>query len=102
MPEHRLHFASNMLPGPSGSDGSSALRQITTTAQGILDARARYLSPDAGGAARAPATLADLYDDTFMPSGLRKAHQDNDRAPIRSAGSGPVAEPSARGGRLNG
>ena len=44
--------------------------KIEQTAQGILDARAKYPND----------TYADLYDDTVMPPDLRKAHQDNDRA----------------------
>jgi hypothetical protein len=44
--------------------------KIERTAQGILDARAKYPND----------TYADLYDDTVMPYDLRKAHQDNDRA----------------------
>lgn len=45
-------------------------KKIEKTAQAILDARALY--PDC--------SLADLYDETTMPSELRKAHQANDRA----------------------
>ncbi|MEE1290812.1 MAG: DNA methyltransferase [Spirochaetota bacterium] len=44
--------------------------KIEKTAQAILDARAKY--PES--------SLADLYDETFMPADLRKAHQANDRA----------------------
>lgn len=44
--------------------------KIERTAQGILDARAKYPSD----------SYADLYDDTVMPHDLRRAHQDNDRA----------------------
>jgi hypothetical protein len=43
---------------------------IETTAQNILDVRARY--PDS--------TLADLYDELSMPRDLREAHKKNDRA----------------------
>ena len=43
---------------------------IEQTAQAILDARANH--PDS--------TLADLYDETFMPPDLRKAHEANDKA----------------------
>ena len=49
---------------------------IERTAQGILDARARY--PDS--------TLADLYDELTMPPDLRKAHQENDRAVMAAYG----------------
>jgi hypothetical protein len=49
---------------------------IEKTAQGILDARAKY--PDC--------SLADLYDEVAMPPELRKAHQENDRAVMRAYG----------------
>ena len=52
--------------------------KIEQTAQGILDARAKF--PDS--------TLADLYDDTFMPPDLRKAHRENDRAVMEAYGFG--------------
>ena len=42
----------------------------------ILDAHAFY--PDC--------SLADLYDETTMPSELRKAHQQNDRAVMQAYG----------------
>ena len=50
--------------------------RIEQTAQAILDARAKY--PDC--------SLADLYDELIMPSDLRKAHQDNDRAVMAAYG----------------
>jgi hypothetical protein len=49
---------------------------IEQTAQGILDARAKY--PDC--------SLADLYDETTMPPELRKAHQKNDLAVMAAYG----------------
>lgn len=49
---------------------------IERTAQGILDARARY--PDA--------SLADLYDELTMPPDLRRAHQENDKAVMTAYG----------------
>jgi len=49
---------------------------IEKTAKAILDARALY--PDC--------SLADLYDDNAMPSELRKAHQENDRAVMKAYG----------------
>lgn len=59
---------------------------IAHTAQGILDARAKY--PDE--------TLADLYDDTVMPPDLRRAHQDNDRAVWEAYGRAwPISDESA-------
>ena len=50
--------------------------KIEQTAQAILDARAKY--PES--------SLADLYDETFMPKELRKAHQANDRAVMEAYG----------------
>lgn len=50
--------------------------KIEATAQAILDARALY--PDC--------SLADLYDETVMPSELRKSHQENDRAVMSAYG----------------
>ena len=50
--------------------------KIEQTAQAILDTRAKY--PDA--------TLADLYDETFMPLELRKAHKENDKAVMQAYG----------------
>lgn len=49
---------------------------IEQTAQAILDARALY--PDS--------SLADLYDELTMPSELRKAHQQNDKAVMQAYG----------------
>ena len=58
--------------------------KIAQTAQGILDARALY--PDS--------SLADLYDPVTMPSELRKAHHENDRAVMAAYGFAPdMAEP---------
>ena len=50
--------------------------RIKHTAQGILDARAKY--PDC--------SLADLYDELTMPPELRKAHQANDFAVMSAYG----------------
>ena len=64
------------------NDGSDAWKRrllIEQTAKAILDARAKY--PDS--------TLADLYDETFMPADLRKAHQANDRAVMEAYGFDP-------------
>ena len=49
---------------------------IENTAQTILDVRAKY--PDS--------SLADLYDDLTMPTDLRKAHSDNDKAVMEAYG----------------
>jgi len=50
--------------------------KITTTAQAILDARARY--PES--------SLADLYDPLTMPPDLRAAHAANDKAVLAAYG----------------
>lgn len=64
----------NNFPWPSPTDEQKA--GIESTAQGILDARAKY--PEA--------SLADLYDELAMPIELRKAHQANDRAVMEAYG----------------
>lgn len=53
--------------------------RISQTAQGILDARAKY--PDS--------SLADLYDPTTMPYDLLEAHRRNDRAVMAAYGFPP-------------
>ena len=67
----------NNFPWPDLCD--SARLKITTTAQGILDARAAH--PDC--------TLADLYDPLTMPPDLRAAHEANDRAVLAAYGLAP-------------
>ena len=64
----------NPFPWPTPTDAQKA--KIEQTAQAILDARALY--PDA--------SLADLYDEVAMPSELRKAHQQNDKAVMQAYG----------------
>ena len=64
----------NNFPWPTPTEEQR--QKIAETAQAILDARAMY--PDS--------SLADLYDELTMPSELRKAHQDNDRAVMRAYG----------------
>ena len=64
----------NNFPWPTPTDVQKA--KIEKTAQGILDARAKY--PDS--------CLADLYDEVLMPPELRKAHQANDRAVMEAYG----------------
>ena len=70
--ESRYQYSSNIVynnfPWCNPADEQKA--KIEQTAQAILDARAKY--PES--------SLADLYDETFMPPELRKAHQANDRA----------------------
>lgn len=64
----------NNFPWCNPTDEQKA--KIEKTAQGILDARALY--PDC--------SLADLYDELTMPSELRKAHQENDKAVMEAYG----------------
>ncbi|MGO1811401.1 MAG: class I SAM-dependent DNA methyltransferase, partial [Lacticaseibacillus paracasei] len=64
----------NNFPWPHVTADQQA--KIAETAQQILDARALY--PDS--------SYADLYDERTMPSELRKAHQNNDRAVMRAYG----------------
>lgn len=64
----------NPYPWPSPTEAQKA--KIEKTAQGILDARAKY--PDS--------SLADLYDELVMPIELRKAHQANDKAVLEAYG----------------
>lgn len=64
----------NNFPWPTPTDTQKT--KIEKTAQGILDARAKY--PDS--------SLADLYDEVLMPPELRKAHQANDRAVMEAYG----------------
>ena len=70
----------NNFPWPrsvgGASDESELKEKIAQAAQGILDARAKY--PDC--------SFADLYDDTFMPPELRKAHAVNDAAVMEAYG----------------
>ena len=64
----------NNFPWPTPTDEQKA--KIEKTAQAILDARA--LHPDC--------SLADLYDESTMPSELQKAHQENDKAVAQAYG----------------
>ena len=64
----------NNFPWCTPTDAQRA--KIEKTAQGILDARAKY--PDS--------SLADLYDEVLMPPELRKAHQANDKAVMEAYG----------------
>lgn len=69
----------NTFPWCTPNDKQRAA--IEKTAQAILDARALY--PEC--------SLAVLYDETTMPSELRKAHQQNDRAVMEAYGM-PVGQ----------
>lgn len=64
----------NNFPFPNPT--SEQRNRIATTAQAILNARNLY--PDC--------SLADLYDETFMPPELRKVHQANDFAVMSAYG----------------
>lgn len=64
----------NNFPWPTSTDAQKV--KIEQTAQAILDARALY--PDG--------SLADLYDELTMPSELRKAHRENDKAVMEAYG----------------
>ena len=64
----------NNFPWPTPTDAQKA--KIEQTAQGILDARAKY--PDC--------SLADLYDELTMPVELRTAHRENDKAVMEAYG----------------
>ncbi len=64
----------NNFPWPTPTD--EQIKRIEQTAQAILDARA--LTPDS--------SLANLYDEVWMPPELRKAHQANDRAVMEAYG----------------
>lgn len=69
----------NNFPWPTPTDEQR--KEIESTAQKILDARALY--PDS--------SLADLYDEITMPPQLRKAHQENDKAVMKAYGL-PIKE----------
>ncbi|MBQ7540609.1 MAG: class I SAM-dependent DNA methyltransferase, partial [Bacteroidaceae bacterium] len=76
--EMRYRYSNNIVynnfPWPEVSEEQKV--KITQTAQGILDARAKYPN----------SSLADLYDELTMPPELRKAHQANDRAVMQAYG----------------
>ena len=67
----------NNFPWPTPTEAQK--QKIEQTAQAILDARARH--PEC--------SLAVLYDEAIMPTDLRKAHQDNDRAVMFAYGFTP-------------
>ena len=67
----------NNFPWPSPTVEQK--KHIEGAAQAILDTRAKY--PDS--------TLADLYDDTFMPVELRRTHEANDKAVMEAYGFNP-------------
>ena len=63
----------NPFPWPAGSVNRE---KIEKSAQGILDARAKY--PES--------SFADLYDPVTMPYDLQKAHRANDLAVLEAYG----------------
>ena len=70
-----------ILPPPPVKPGENpkvhpSVKEIESTAQGILNARALYPK----------SSLADLYDERTMPPELRKAHRANDDAVMRAYG----------------
>jgi len=75
---------------------------IEQAAHGVLDVRARYITPrpmGEGGAA-APgeggSSLADLYDPVAMPPDLRRAHQELDKAVDTAYGKKSFASDAER------
>ena len=64
----------NNFPWPSPS--AEQKKKIEKAAEGILDARALYPN----------SCLSDLYDPITMPSELRKAHTENDKAVMAAYG----------------
>ena len=79
----------NNFPWCNPTDEQKA--KIEKTAQGILDARALY--PEC--------SLADLYDELTMPSELRKAHQENDKAVMDAYGFRKQDETTGKSRWLN-
>ena len=71
---YSINVVYNNFPWPTPTPEQRA--EIERTAQGILDARANHSG----------SSLADLYDDVFMPKDLREAHRSNDRAVMRAYG----------------
>ena len=64
----------NNFPWPEPTEEQKA--RIEETAHDVLAARDAHPN----------CTFADLYDDSFMPPDLRKAHQENDRAVMAAYG----------------
>ena len=50
--------------------------KIKQSAQSILNARKKFFD----------SSLADLYDESFMPADLRKVHRENDKAVMQAYG----------------
>ena len=66
----------NNFPWPDSSLSDVSKLKIEQTAQSILEARELYPTE----------SLADLYDETLMPSELRRAHRANDAAVMEAYG----------------
>lgn len=64
----------NTFPWPKPNETQK--KEIEKTAQKILDIRDLYPG----------SSLSDLYDELIMPSDLRKAHQENDKAVMEAYG----------------
>ena len=73
----------NNFPFPEVAPGIRD--SLFSTGQGILDARAKFPAE----------SLASLYDPLSMPIGLRKAHDQNDKATLKAYGLPIFAEDSA-------
>ena len=69
----------NNFPWPTIRDATTAVENVSKTAQTILDARAQH--PES--------SYSTLYDDTFMPADLRAAHEANDCAVLAAYGLAP-------------
>ncbi|MDE0322158.1 MAG: hypothetical protein OXI97_19995 [Acidimicrobiaceae bacterium] len=78
--QYSVGIVYNTFPVPQGFSDASASTRLDAPAQAVLDARTEH--PDA--------RLADLYDPDLMPTGLRKAHRDLDRAVDRLYRSRPT------------
>lgn len=77
--QYSARIVYNNFPWPSIDDKQKGV--ISKTAQSILDVRKLY--PDS--------SLADLYDPLTMPVELRKAHEANDKAVLKTYGLKPSA-----------
>ncbi len=73
-PRYSTEVVYNNFPWPDPTD--EIKEKITKAAIRVLDIRRKY----------SDCTIAELYDDTLMPSDLRKAHKDLDRLVIKSFG----------------
>ncbi len=72
--QYSINIVYNCFPWPEPTEQQR--QKIEQTAKAILDARANHPN----------STFADLYNDTFMPEDLRKAHKANDKAVMEAYG----------------